>query len=146
MTVAGLSPTSNAPDALDDAVDHLLANSVMAAGIVVGSVFLAAQQKLGVVELAIGSSTDLVDRGGIQIDEDGAWHVFAASSLGKEGLVRATLGNILGIRVGAAVSLQAVLQQVPGLRSVGAIRMRWRVEGAYSSQALLPSWTPAWPM
>lgn len=142
MTVAGLSPTSNAPDALDDTIDHLLSNSVVAAGIVVGSVLLAAQQQLRVVELAVGSGTDLVDRGGIQVAEDGAGYVFAAAGLGEEGLIRATLGNILSFGVRATVSLKAVLQQVPGLRSVAYFACGGG-RGAHSSQALLPSWTPA---
>lgn len=123
----GGNPTSDASDALDNAVDHLLANGVVTASIVVGSVFLAADQQLRVVELAVGAGADLVDRGGIQVDEDGARDVFSAARLGEEGLVRATLGEILSIRVGTAVSLEAMLQQVPRVRSVHVRRMRRRV-------------------
>lgn len=82
----------------------------------------------------------------VQVDKDGAGDVFAAARLGEEGLERASLRDLLRIRVGAAIRLEAVLEQVPG--SCGSIRVRGiRVDsGTYSSHALLPSCVPAWPM
>jgi hypothetical protein len=73
---------------------------------VVGSVFLAADQQLGVEQLAVGTSADL-------INEDGARDVFAIASLREEGLERATLVELLRIGVRTAVSLEAVLKEVP---------------------------------
>jgi len=97
---------------------------------VVGSVFLAADQQLGVEQLAVGTSADLIDGlsplasslvhaqyatyRGVQVYEDGARDVFAIASLREEGLERATLVEILGIGVRTAVSLEAVLKKVPG--------------------------------
>lgn len=62
--------TSNTADAVDNRVHHLLADCVMASSIVVGRVLLAANQKLGVKELAVVARPDLVDWGGVQVDED----------------------------------------------------------------------------
>src|SRR3954452_25452260 len=83
--------TSNAANAVDDAVGHLLADGVVATGIVVGGILLAADQQLGVEQLAVGTSADLVDRGRVEVDEKGAGDVYAIARLGEEGLERATL-------------------------------------------------------
>lgn len=119
---------------------------------VVGGVLLAADQQLGVEELAVGASSDLVDGRGVQVDEDGTRDVFAAASLGEESLVRARLTKLLRIGVGAAIRQQAVLEEVAeGYRvSLGMANLGGRCASkfaiTYSSQALLPSWVPAWPM
>jgi hypothetical protein len=84
-----------------------------------------------VEQLAVGSGSDFVDGlyqlalcriqcsrcvayRGVQVDEDGARNVFAATSLSEEGLERATLREIRRIGVRAAVGLQAMLDEVPG--------------------------------
>ena len=99
-------------------------------------------------QLAVGSSSDLVNWRRVQVDEDGTGHVFAAAGLGEEGLVRATLAKLLRIGVGTTIGQQAVLEEVPGgivsVLTVGFGRMRFAT--TYSSQALLPSCVPAWPM
>jgi hypothetical protein len=53
--------------------------------------------------------------GGVQVDEDGAWHVFAAAGLGEEGLEGARVGEVRRIGVGATICQETVLEQVPGL-------------------------------
>ena len=85
----------------------------MATGVVVGGILLAADQQLGVEELAVRASADLVNGRGVQIDEDGSGHVFAIAGLSEEGLVRTTLSQVLGVRVGATILAKAVLEQVP---------------------------------
>jgi len=47
--------------------------------VVVGSIFLAANQLLRVEELAVSSSSDLVDDGRLQIDEDGTRNVLTGT-------------------------------------------------------------------
>jgi hypothetical protein len=70
--------TSNLANAVTNAVNHLLANGVVATSVclrsafayplrasgrtVVGRIFLAADQQLGVEQLAVGTGPDLVDR------------------------------------------------------------------------------------
>jgi hypothetical protein len=95
-----------------------------------------------VEELTVAASSDLINRlrqlvyryathvfatyGRVQIDEDGAGNVFATASLGEEGLKRATLVEVLGLGVGAAIGQQAVLEKVPE-EVVSALGLRDRV-------------------
>jgi len=58
----------------------------VATGKVVGSVLLAADQLLGVEQLAVGASAHLIDHGGLQVEEDAAGDVLASTGLGEEGV------------------------------------------------------------
>lgn len=104
--------TGDAADAVDDIVDHLLADGVVATGIVVGGILLAADQELGVEELAVGTRPDLIDGRRVEVDEDGAGDVFAIARLGEEGLKGAALGEVLSVGVGTTIGAEAVLEEV----------------------------------
>ena len=84
----------------------------MTAGVVVGSILLAADQLLGVVELTVDAGADLVDDGRLEVDEDGARDVLAGPGLSEEGAeaVVDLAGGLL--RGHAAVGLDAVLKAV----------------------------------
>lgn len=103
---------SELPDAVQAEIDDLLADGVVAAGEVVGCVLLAGDELLGVEELAVGAGADLVDDGGLQIDEDGARDVLASAGLGEEGVegvVAAADGLVAGhLAIGANAVLEAV--------------------------------------
>jgi len=101
---------SQLPDPVQDQVHDLLTDGVVAPGVVVGSVLLAVDQLLRVEELAVGSTPGLVDDRGLEIDEDGPGHVFAGSSLGKEGCEGIVSEGLVGGHV--AVGLDAMLQAV----------------------------------
>jgi hypothetical protein len=58
----------------------------VATGVVVGSILLPTNQKLRVEQLAVSAGADLVNRGRVEIDEDGAGDVFAITRLSEEGL------------------------------------------------------------
>jgi hypothetical protein len=62
---------------VQDLVNQLLSNGVMATGVVVGRVLLASDHLLGVEKTTVGTGADLVDNIGLEIAVDGAWHVFA---------------------------------------------------------------------
>ena len=79
---------SQLADAVEDQVDDLLTNGVVTTGVVVGGILLTGDQLLGVEELTVGTGADLVNDGGLQIDEDGTWDVLAGASLGEEGVER----------------------------------------------------------
>merc|ERR1711968_187093 len=100
------------PDAVEGEVNNLLANSVMAAGVVVGRILLAGDELLGVVELAVGASANLIDHGGLEVEEDGARHVLASASLGEEGVERVvtTADGLVGGHL--AIRLDTVLEAV----------------------------------
>ena len=103
-------------------VDDLLADGVVPTGKVVGGVFLARDQLLGVEELAVGSGADLVDDGRLEVEEDAARDVLARASLGEEGVE----GVISGADIGGGLAI--------GLDSVrlgwgGGVGRREREEG-----------------
>merc|ERR1712086_1200376 len=99
-------------NAVEDEVDDLLADGVVAAGVVVGRVLLAGDQLLRVVQLAVGAGADLVHDGGLEVNEHAAGDVLARAGLreeGVEGIVAAADGLVRGH---LAVGLDAVLEAV----------------------------------
>jgi len=86
-------------DAVEAEVDNLLTDGVVTTGEVVSGILLSGDELLGVEQLSVGSGTDFVDNGGLEIEEDGAGHVLASTSLGEEGVesvVTATDGLVGG--------------------------------------------------
>jgi len=104
--------TKNTSDAVHDAVNLLFTNRVVTTGIVVGGIFLAVQQVFGMVEGTVFSGPDLVNGRRVKIEEDGSGNIFATASFGKEGVVGASLRNVLGVGVGPAVGPKAVLEEI----------------------------------
>ena len=82
------------PDPVEHKVDDLLANSVMATSVVVGSVLLARHHLLWVEELPVGASPDLVDDRGLQVEEDSPWNMLPRTSLAEEGREGIILGLV----------------------------------------------------
>ena len=101
--------TGNAADPVNDIVHHLFANSVVSTSIIIRGILFTTDQELGVKELAVAAGPDFINRGGVQIDEDGARNVFATTRLREEGLERAGVSDILCVGVGTAIGSQAVL-------------------------------------
>jgi len=102
---------SQLTDAVEREIDDFLAHSVMAAGEIVGSIFLAGDQLLGVEELAVCASADLVNDGGLQIEEDGTRDVLSGTSFGEkgvEGIISAANGLVRGhLTIGLNTMLEA---------------------------------------
>merc|ERR1719491_949568 len=71
-------------NAVEDQVDDLLADGVVAAGVVVGRILLAGDQLLWVVQLAVGAGADLIDDGRLEVDEHAARDVLARAGLREE--------------------------------------------------------------
>ena len=80
------------PHPVQHQVDDLLADGVVASGIVVGGVLLARHHLLRVEQLLVGPSPDLVDDGGLKVEEDGPWDMLASASFAEEGGERVILG------------------------------------------------------
>ena len=72
-------------NSVENEVDDLLSDGVVASGVVVGGIFLAGDQLARVEQLAVGADPDLIDDGGFEIDKDGSGNVLSASGLGEEG-------------------------------------------------------------
>jgi hypothetical protein len=62
-------------------------------------------------ELSVFSGSDLVDRGGVEVHENGSGDVFVVAGLVEEGLKGSRITDI-GIWVGAAIGLQAMLEEI----------------------------------
>lgn len=120
--------TSHTANAVHDIVDHLLANGVVTTSIVVGSIFLAADQQLGVEELAVTTSSDLINGRGVEIDKDGARNMLSAARLGEEGLEGASLTDIASIGVGTTIGAEPVLEEV-AIQDIGQLRGRGSNDG-----------------
>jgi len=97
-------------DAVKHKVNNLFADGVVTTGVVVGSILLAGDELLGVVQLTVGASADLVAHAGLQINKHATGHVLASTSLGEkgvEGVVAATDGLVGGH---LSVGLNSVLK------------------------------------
>ena len=77
---------SKLADTIQNQVNNLLSDGVVAPGVVVGRVLLASDELLGVEELAVDAGPDLVDDGGLQIHKHGPGHVLPGTGLGEEGV------------------------------------------------------------
>jgi hypothetical protein len=97
-------------DSVEAEVNNLLTDGVVTTGEVVGGILLTGDELLGVEELSVGSSADLIDDGGLEIEEDGTGDVLASTSLREEGvesIVTTTDGLVRGH---LAIRLDTVLQ------------------------------------
>lgn len=84
----------------------------MTTSIVICRILLTADQKFGVEELTVIASTNLINRGGIEVDEDGPWDIFALASLCEESLERTSFADVLGLGIRATISFEAMLKQI----------------------------------
>jgi len=103
---------SQLADSVKNKVNNLLADGVVTTGVVVGGILLSRDDLLGVVQLSVGSSSDLIAHTGLKIDVHGTGNVLASTSLreeGVEGIITSTNGLIRGhLTVGLDSVLEAV--------------------------------------
>merc|ERR1719336_2871455 len=100
------------PHPVEHKVDDLLANSVVATSVVVGGVLLARHHLLRVKELPVGASPDLVNDGGLQVEEDSPWNMLPGTSLAEEGGEGIILGLVSFHSRDLAIGLNSVLHAV----------------------------------
>ena len=82
---------SELSDTVQNKVDDVLTDVNTTTGVVVGSVFLTSDQLLGVVDLAVSASTNLVDHSGLKVHKDGTGNVLTGTGLREEGVERVGL-------------------------------------------------------
>lgn len=99
-------------DAVQDGVDQLLANGVVATGVVVGGILLATDDGFGVVQRSVLSSTHFVAHSGLQIHVDRPGNVLARGSLAEEGVERVVRHTHRCVTGHHAIGVNAVLQAV----------------------------------
>jgi len=101
---------SQLSDSVQDQVDNLLADGVVASSEVVGGILLTSDQLLWVEELAVGASSDLIHDSWLQVNHHASWHMLASTSLGEEGVERivTTTDGLVGWHL--TIRLDTVLQ------------------------------------
>jgi hypothetical protein len=97
-------------DSVEAEINNLLTDGVVTTGEVVGGIFLTGDELLGVEELTVGTGSDLIDNGGLEIEEDATGNVLAGTSLGEEGVesIVATADGLVGGHL--TVRLDTVLE------------------------------------
>merc|ERR1712227_639288 len=103
---------SQLPDPVQNQVHDLLADGVVTPGVVVGGVFLASDQLLGVEELTVDSSSHLVNDRWLQINKHSSGHVFATSGLREEGVEAVVSTTNSLVRGHLTIRLDTMLQAV----------------------------------
>jgi len=73
-------------DSVEAEIDDFFTNGVVTSGEVVGGVLFTRDELLWMEELSVGSGSDLIDDGWLEIEEDGSWDVLTSTSLGEEGV------------------------------------------------------------
>jgi hypothetical protein len=73
-------------DSIEAEIDDLFTDGIMSSGEVVGSIFFTGDELLWMEELSVGTGSDLIDDGWLEIEEDGSWDVLTSTSLGEEGV------------------------------------------------------------
>ena len=77
---------SELPDAVQAKIDDFFTDGVMTTGEVVSGIFFSSDELFWMEELSVGSGSDLIDNGWLEIEEDSSWDVLSGTSLGKEGV------------------------------------------------------------
>jgi len=77
---------SELSDSVKGKIDDFLTNGVVTSGEVVSGIFLTGDKLFGVEELSVGTSSNFIDDGRFQIEEDGSGDVLAGTSFGEEGV------------------------------------------------------------
>merc|ERR1712196_318460 len=106
---------------VEDEVNDLLADRVVATGEVVRGILLTGDQLLRVEQLPVRTSADLIDDRRLQVDEDAARDVLAGTSLGEErveGIITATdrlVARHLAVRLNTVLQTEELPATVPDL-------------------------------
>jgi hypothetical protein len=77
---------------------------------VVSSIFFTRNELFWVEELSVGTSSDLIDDGWLEIEEHTSWDVLSSTSLGEEGVegIVTTSNSLVGWHL--SIRLDAVLE------------------------------------
>ena len=97
-------------DSIEAEIDDFFTNGVMSSGEVVGGIFFTGDKLLWMEELSVGSGSDFIDNGWLEIEEDGSWDVLTSTGLGEEGVesVVTTTDRFIGWHL--TIRLDSVLE------------------------------------
>ena len=97
-------------DSVEAEINDFFTDGVMSSGEVVGSIFFTGDELLWVEQLSVGSGSDLIDNGWLEIEEDSSWDVLTSTGLGEEGVegIVTTTDGFIGWHL--TVRLDSVLE------------------------------------
>ena len=101
---------SELSDSVEAEINDFLADGVVTSGEVVGGIFLSGDKLFGMEELSVGTSSDLINDGGFQVEEDSSWDVLAGTSFGEEGVEGIITTSDGLVRWHLAIRLDTVLK------------------------------------
>jgi len=103
-------------DTVKAEVNNLLSDSVVTTGVVVGGIFLSGDELLRVVELSVGTGTDLINYTRLKIKVDGTRDVLSGTGLGEEGVegVITTTDGLVGRHLSIRLDTVLKAQKLPG--------------------------------
>merc|ERR1719440_880289 len=84
-------------DSVKAEINNFFTNGVVTSGEVIGGIFFTGDELLWMEELSVGTSSNLIDNGWLEIKEDRSWYMLTSTSLGEEGvegIVTATNGLV----------------------------------------------------
>jgi len=99
-------------DTVKDKIDDFLADGVVTTGVVVCRIFLAGDDLLGVIELAVSAGSHFITYTGFKIDVHGAGNVLASTSFGEKGVERVVAATNSLVRGHLTIGLDTVLKAV----------------------------------
>jgi hypothetical protein len=97
-------------DSVEAKVNNFLTNGVVTTSEVVGGIFFTRDKLLRMEELSVGTSSNLIDNGGLEIEEDGSGDVLTSTSLGEEGVESVITATDGFVRWHLTIGLDSVLE------------------------------------
>jgi len=107
-TLKTIALISQLADLVHAGLDEFLSDGVVTTGVVVGGVLLASDELLRVEELTVGTGADLIDDGGLQINEAASRHILSTASFVEE----SGEGSVLHVTFDATIRLNAMFEAV----------------------------------
>jgi len=99
-------------DSVEYQVDDLFTDGVVTSRVVVSGILLTGDQLFGVEELSVGTGSDLVDDGWLEIDEHSSWDVLAGTGFGEKGVERVVAATDGFVGRHLSIWLDTVLEAV----------------------------------
>jgi len=99
-------------DTVEHEIDDLLTDGVVSTSVVVRGILLSGDELLGMVQLSVGSRANLVNDGGLEIDENTSGDVLSGSGLREEGVESIITSSDGLVRGHLSVRLDSVLKAV----------------------------------
>jgi len=103
---------SQLANTIEHKVNNFLSDGVVTTSVIVGGIFLSGDQLFGVEQLAVGTSTDFVNDGRFEIDENGTRDVFSSTSLREEGVERVIATSEGLVRGHLTIGLDTVFKAI----------------------------------